>query len=455
MSKHISHVILLLLENRSFDHVLGCLKKTYPTLEGIDPATPAKNIYQGVDYFQGAGAARYLNFDPRHEYEHVMVQLSGGNGGFVQDFSQSYPKANRTDRAEVMKYHDLGELPALHALAQNFTVCDHWYSSVPGPTWCNRLFALSGTSLGRVAMAEGIMNLNVHWYDQPTLFDRLNEQQIPWKVYSGDAPLSLLFVHQWEPRNVARYRLMTEFYRDVASFKKDGDPIRQELPLFTFIEPSYCQPGANDAHPPHDILAADALVADVYNAIRANNDLWEQTLLVVGFDEHGGFFDHVTPPATVPPDYHQEEYSFDQFGVRVPVILVSPWVKDAVFPDTMDHTSLLKYLTGKWSLGPLGYRTQVAGTFDAAFVASVRQGVLPSIVSSRPLTPIPPPPQMDSLNTHSIALVALSHVLESMAEEDANVVAARARQVLSGPQSQIDAAFDRFESFLKARGSKS
>jgi phospholipase C len=453
MSKNISHVIHLLLENRSFDHVLGTLKKTYPTLDGIDPAAPAKNNYQGSDYLQSAGAARYLNFDPRHEYEHVMLQLSGRNGGFVQDFSQSYPKATPTDRAEVMNYHDLGKLPAIHELAQNFTICDHWFSSVPGPTWCNRLFALSGTSLGRVAMPEGIMNLNVHWYSQPTLFDRLNEQHISWKVYSGDAPLSLLFVHQWEPQNAARYRPMTEFYRDVASFKKEGDPTDQDLPLFTFIEPSYWQPGANDAHPPHDILAADALVRNVYNAIRTNNDLWEQTLLVIAFDEHGGFFDHVTPPATVPPDYHQDEYTFDQFGVRVPVILVSPWVNNAVFPDTMDHTSLLKYLTGKWSLGPLGYRTQVAATFDAAFVDSMRD-VLPPIVSPLPAPAIGRPPQMESLNSHSRAMVALSHVLESMAEEDANIVAARTRQVLSGPQSQIDAAFDRFEGFLRVRGNR-
>ena len=120
----------------------------------------------------------------------------------------------------------------------------------------------------------------------------------------------------------------------------------------------------------------------------------------------------------------------------------------------MDHTSLLKYLTGKWSLGPLGYRTQVAGTFDAAFVAAMRNDVLPSIVGSMPVPAMQRPPQMESLNTHSAAIVALSHVLESMAEEDANVVAARSRQVLSGPQSQIDAAIDRFESFLKVRGNK-
>jgi phospholipase C len=123
-----------------------------------------------------------------------------------------------------MKYRPLGGLPAIHALAGDFTICDHWYSSVPGPTWCNRLFALSGTSLGRVSMPNGIMNLNFHWYDQATIFDRLNEKAISWKVYFGDFPLSLLFTHQWEADNAARYRPMTEFFRDVARFGNDRKP---------------------------------------------------------------------------------------------------------------------------------------------------------------------------------------------------------------------------------------
>jgi phospholipase C len=190
----------------------------------------------------------------------------------VTDYAQSYPKAQPQDLVEVMKYRALDSLPAIHALARNFIICDHWYSSVPGPTWCNRLFALSGTSLGRVSMPEEIMNLNVHWYDQTTIFDRLNEKSVEWKVYFGDFPLSLLFVHQWEPRNALRYRVMTEFFRDAALY--DPDKVSKDgLPAFSFIEPSYCEPGANDAHPPHDMSAADALVASVYNVVRANEKL--------------------------------------------------------------------------------------------------------------------------------------------------------------------------------------
>jgi phospholipase C len=446
----ISRVILLLLENRSFDHVLGAFKKVYRNMEGIDEAHPNVSLDGAREVAQAPGAARVLNYDPRHEHEHVMAQLAGGNAGFVEDFARAYPKSAPADRDEVMKYFDVGELPAIHELARNYTICDHWFSSVPGPTWCNRLFALSGTSLGRVAMPAGAMNLNVHWYDQPTLFDRLNEQKISWKVYAGDFPLSLLFVHQWEPENSARYRTMTEFYRDAAGFSGKNS-LASDLPLFSFIEPSYFQPGANDAHPPHDIWAADALVASVYNVVRRNEALWSETLLVIAFDEHGGFYDHLTPPPAVAPDFHHEEYTFDQMGVRVPAILVSPWVGAGVFSDVMDHTGLLKYLTGMWSLGPLGHRTANAATFNAAILGSPRASAPGLIAGPGPIPPPRPAPQPESLGNHSNALVALSQVLESMAGEEASVVAARARQVLSGPQSQIDAAVDRVESFVRNR----
>src|SRR5262249_12997732 len=143
--------------------------------------------------------------------------------------------------------------------------------------------------------------------DQPTIFDRLNERNVSWAVYHGDTPLSLLLTHQWEPRNVACYRPMRHFFTDAAG-------PADEFPAFSFIEPAYLDPGANDDHPAHDVLAGEALIASVYNALRANEALWASSLLVVLFDEHGGFYDHVAPPVAVPPDHHQEEYSFDQLG---------------------------------------------------------------------------------------------------------------------------------------------
>jgi phospholipase C len=346
-----------------------------------------------------------------------------------------------------MSFHNEGTLPALHALASTFTICERWHSSVPGPTWVNRLFALSGTSLGRVKMPNGIMNLNLHWYDQPTLFDRLNEKSIDWRVYFGDTPLSLLFVHQWSPENAARHHHMMAFYQDAAG---DAD----KFPPFAFIEPAYLQPGANDAHPPHDIIPSDRLVASVYNAVRANEKLWNSTLLVVLFDEHGGFYDHVVPPAAVPPDHHNEEYDFKRYGVRVPAVLISPYTGNGVFSDLLDHTSLLRYAQEKWGLDDLGERTAKANSIQGAISLVAPRTDTPERIDLATIGSPNAPVAVDALSEHQSAIVAMSHTLESMTDEDPNVVAARSRHVLTGPQSQIDTAVDRIDSFINEQKAK-
>jgi phospholipase C len=450
----VRHVIVLVLENRSFDHMLGACQAVKSEIDGVPPeAAPRTNQFAGQTYEQEDGAVRVLVEDPRHETPHVLVQLkpdAGGNpnSGFVEDYATAYPMLKDDARHEVMRYHARGTLPALHTLAENFTVCDRWFSSVPGPTWTNRLFLMSGTSLGRVTMPGGLMDLNLHWYDQPTIFDRLNERSREWVVYHGDTPLSLLLTHQWEPENAGRYKQMRDFFTDVA------DPREGNFPAFAFIEPAYLEPGANDDHPSHDVLAGEALIASVYNALRANEALWNTTLLVILFDEHGGFYDHVATPAAIPPDHHQEEYTFDRLGVRVPALLVSPFAANAVFKQQLDHTSLLRYLIDKWLLGPLGERTAHAGSFADALHGPARADTPLSIAAvPAQLAPAAPPPRQP-LNDHQTALVALSHALESMAGEDPSVVAARSRQLLTGPQSQIDTAVDRVDAFLK-RGTSS
>jgi phospholipase C len=448
----IEHIILLILENRSFDHILGGT----PKMRARWPLS-GTNEYNGTVYPQSAGAARQVPSDPFHETTDVLIQLgvtgsAPQNGGFVLNYTQHYPRL--VDPSQVMRFHDDGTLPAIHTLASEFTICDRWHASVPGPTWVNRLFALSGTSLGRVKMPNGIMNLNLHWYDQPTIFDRLSEKSIDWRVYFGDTPLSLLFVHQWSPENAARYHHMMAFYQDAAG---DADA----FPSFAFIEPAYMQPGANDAHPPHDIIGSDVLVANVYNAIRANDKLWNSTLLVVLFDEHGGFYDHVVPLAAIPPDHHNEEYDFNRYGVRIPALLISPYVGKGVFPKTpddpngvLDHTSLLKYLQRKWGLGDLGERTANANTFESALSAADPRADTPERVKVATTSSPSPPVAVDALSEHQSAIVAMSHTLESLTDVDPNVVAARSRHVLTGPQSQIDTAVDRVDSFIDQQKAK-
>jgi hypothetical protein len=189
--------------------------------------------------------------------------------------------------------------------------------------------------------------------DQDTIFDRLTEKGIHWKVYFHDVPQSWVLKHQREPHNAARYFYIHQFFEDARG-------AAEEFPAFSFIEPDFMGINENDDHPPHDIMKAEKLIADVYNAIRGNEDLWKSTLLIVFYDEHGGFYDHVEPPSAVPPDEHREEYSFDRLGVRVPSLLVSPWVDRRVEAVQFDHTSVLKYLTEKWQLRPLPSRRVAA-----------------------------------------------------------------------------------------------
>src|ERR1700694_5709074 len=192
----IRHVVLLMLENHSFDQMLGCLKSINPDLDGVDPDHPRFNKDRnGRLFYQKETDEFQTRHDPNHELDHVAVQLKDGNSGFVLDFSQVYPWSKASERQEIMGYYGLGKLPALHALGRHFPVCDLWFSSLPGPTWPNRFFALSGTSSGQVLMPEGPLHPRldeVFVQDQTTLFDRLNQGRKSWRIYYYDFPSSLL-----------------------------------------------------------------------------------------------------------------------------------------------------------------------------------------------------------------------------------------------------------------------
>jgi phospholipase C len=366
MTDPFKHVVLLMLENHSFDQMLGCMQAVYPELDGVPPGPVARTNrdFRGQRYRQEPNDSLQVKPDPKHEHSNAVRQLAHGNGGFIQDYLDSYgDRAARDARRAIMGYFPRGFLPALHPLAEQFTVCDRWFASLPGPTWPNRLFALSGTSNGRVFMPEGDNHLSMLWTQtQDTIFDRLDEATPArsWRVYFYDFPASLLLRHQHRPEHLERYHRIDRFFADA---RGDADA----FPEFVFIEPKYFGVDQNDDHPPHNIMKAQKLIADVYNAIRSNRALWLSTLLVVVYDEHGGFYDHVEPPAAPPPDGHCEEYTFDRLGVRVPAVLVSPWLDARVSSTRFDHTSVLKYLIDKWQLGPLGARAAAANSIAAAF----------------------------------------------------------------------------------------
>src|SRR5258708_1145073 len=142
MADPIKHVVLLMLENHSFDQMLGALQEGYPDLDGVLPnAPPGVNLdMTGKPITQIETRGKQMHLDPKHEVENVAEQMQDANGSFVKNFQKKYgPKATE-DVAAIMSYYPLDFLPALHGLAREFTVCDRWYSSLPGPTWPNRVF---------------------------------------------------------------------------------------------------------------------------------------------------------------------------------------------------------------------------------------------------------------------------------------------------------------------------
>jgi phospholipase C len=421
----IKHVVLLLLENRSFDQMLGCFQELYPNLDGIDANAPARlNSDGATQYQQVPTKVEQMPVDPRHETVHVLNQLKDGNSGFVRDLAESYgATASADDRQLIMSYYPRMFLHALHRMARDFTICDRWFSSLPGPTWPNRFFAFSGTASGRVDMPDGIKHPDldnlIFRQHQTTLFDRLNEAGKSWKVYFYDFPSSLILTHQRELHNLVKYHKIDKFFQDSVPVKTDA------FPDFALIEPKYSGQDQNDDHPPHNIMKGEKLIADVYNALRSNEELWKSTLLVVLFDEHGGFYDHVSPPPAVPPDEHQEEYAFDRLGVRVPAVLVSPWVSKRVESTQFDHTSLLKYLVNKWGLEPLGDRTAAANSIGVAMTESQpREDTLPFIrISTSVVLPDRPDLEKEVNSNHQIALQAFAKFLRTeMGVEAAKVL---------------------------------
>ncbi len=437
----IEHVVVLMMENAAFDRMLGCMTAVHPGLEGVDPANPHTNPDpDGGAVAQAPTTSRNIDRDPHHYLPNGLAQLDGGtNQGFVADFARTYPNSTAAERREIMAYYPRGFLPALHTLAEHFVVCDHWFSSLPGPTWINRLFAHAGSSLGHVSEPGGLFSSRLHLYDERTLYDELHDAAVSWRIYFGDVPQSLVLTHQFA--HLGSYRRFAHWREDVAT----GD-----LPAYSFIEPTYFGPNENDQHPPHDVQRGDALIAEVYNTLRANPALFARTLLIVLYDEHGGFFDHVVPPHTVAPDGHTEHYSFDRLGFRVPAVLVSPLLDPGVVSTVFDHTSLLRLASGLWEgVQALGRRAAQANDPLAALTwRSTPRAYLPEA----PLAPdVQDARRTDRLEGFKSSLFGFSHHLERLIEHPGKRggLMARAHEALDDAWSQAKLATDRLDTLFE------
>jgi phospholipase C len=374
----------------------------------------------------------------------------------VDAFLNSHPNGNPS---EIMAYYDSGTLPALENLAMSFVICDRWFSSVPGPTWPNRFFVNSGTSLGHIDMPSMVQfDPAIHLYDQPTVFERISEAGKRWLIYFQDFAQTTLMTKQLQ--YAANYRYMLSFEADCKN--------EASFPDYVFIEPKYFWPGQNDQHPTSDIRRGDALIARVYNAIRQNDSLWNSTLLVVLYDEHGGFFDHVDPrdppylAKAIPPDGNVTPagFAFNLLGLRVPALLISPWLDPGVLHGIYDHTSLLKYLTAKWGLGALGNRTPTANSFEDELVWRASPRTDAPATLTVPL--IPEDPKPTDLSEHQQALVSYSRYLESKlaaaapegpARQDVLAqIGSRLLQTVEDVTRHGDVAAERLRLYLNSQG---
>ncbi len=323
----VDHVIVIMMENRSFDHYLGSLQMEGMPVDGLsgDEVNPdLSGQDQPVFHLDETCQA-----DPPHGWSSSHQQFNeGANDGFVE---QHESRVGSTQGSWVMGYYTREDLPTHYALADGFCVPDRFFCSVMSSTWPNRFYGHSGTSLG--VKSNKLPDGGNGIYDQKTIYQALEEEGLGWRYFYVDMPFIGLLHDHWDGDRIDE---IEEFFWRVEA----GD-----LPEFTWIDPGF---GWNDDHPPHHIAAGQMFLALVVEAI-ARSPLWERCLIVITYDEHGGFFDHVPPPKV--EDDHADE-GFDQLGFRVPALVVGPWVKQGVESTVFDNTSVLAYCCERFGLEP-------------------------------------------------------------------------------------------------------
>lgn len=404
----VDHVFVLMLENRSFDHLLG-----FCGITGTDAVTgqPTKvdglsgtesNSHAGQVYTVSQPADQTLAVDPGHEFPDVVEQLAGtaavytpggaypqiNNSGFVSNYAfSSSPKEGNApgDFGAIMRCYSPAQLPVLNALAREFGVCDRWFSSLPGPTWPNRFFAHAASSAGldTSPTSEQMVTWELTGLSFPrgTIFDALDAAPalggFSYRIFSGRSGFEAT-------APVASMPIVTAL-QGISKFGIDGIDAfcaRVQYPVYpwayTFIEPEYGDvmsgtfQGGNSQHPMDGVTPGEALIKQVYEAIR-KSPRWNNSLLIITWDEHGGFYDHVPPPPAVAPGdtlpkqgLNVYGFTFLQYGVRVPAVIVSPLIPRNVIDHRLyDHSSIPATLGKLFGTTPLTARDRQANDVTA------------------------------------------------------------------------------------------
>jgi phospholipase C len=385
----VKHIVVLMMENRSFDHMLGYLTndetEPMPEVNGLartesnpDPDGNQITVHAfdaDAHTVQRPGEALQKKLDPDHSKGQVAKQLgrlrpdgTTPNDGFVRSFVETRKPADHVGKdlwGVPMGYYTAKDLPTYDHLARTFCVCDAWHSSVPGDTWPNRLFSVAGHEGPRVELGGGIGPFQAlkgaPIFDVKAFTRQLHDHQ--WRWYSHDpATLRAVDSHYrdlldikrdnftWYDRK--RISLITQV-AEAAIVARDSfldDAAKGELRDVSWVDPNFIDlnvldPNSNDDHPPSDIRAGQAFVLELYEALR-RSPVWNDTVLVIVYDEHGGFYDHQSPPEV------NDDTGFATLGVRVPALVVGPRVKQHVSHELFQHTSLIKTILTRFADDP-------------------------------------------------------------------------------------------------------
>lgn len=464
------NIFVLMLENHSFDHLLGMSQIT-----GRDAVTGAQTAVNGltneVNHFDrttypvSSPAVDPMTTDPGHEFLDTLEQLAGpgvqnpfpngpypaiDSSGFVANYATTTsegPAPGPAHRGDVMAACDSrAQVPALYSLAREFAVCDNWFSSMPGPTWPNRFFAM-GASSGGLDDSPSTLQM-IGWQAEGfklphgSIFDLLRVTGHPWRIYSDKSDSFSTNPSMSGGMFPIASFLHNVHHSEINDFKNLGTDLRSPYPYrYTWIEPNYgdvvsgSYRGGSSQHPMDSLAAGDALIAATYEAIR-NSPVWETSLLVVVYDEHGGFYDHVAPPPAPSPDdssggrLNRHGFDFTQLGVRVPAVVVSPRVPANTVDHTVyDHTSILKTVEEVVGVGSLTERDKAAQHLLHLLSLETPRTDCPTSIgvtnSKRPPgggETLDHAPLPDAGNVHGFLMTALKHELSLLPPDD---VAAR------------------------------
>jgi len=351
----IEHIVVLMMENHSFDNFFGMLGRGDGFTLGADGLPTAANPYPNgqIQHAFRMPTTCQLSSQPSQEWSASHNSYdNGAMDGFVR--TPVGPGSSQINGGVTMGYWTGVDLPFTYSLAKTFPIGDRWFCSLLGQTFPNRRYLIAGTSAG-MTDDTGVSDLSLVVPAAGTLFNLLDGHGISWENYvatypSGATP-ELYPVNDALPE-AFHHKALEDFFTDAAA---------GTLPAFSFLDPNYFTQSQEN---PQNIVVGEALLARVVHAVGAS-PLWPQTMLAVMYDEHGGYYDHVPPPAAIPPDdipplVDPGESAYDGFaryGFRVPSVVVSPYARrNHVSHVVRDHTSVLAMVERKWNLPALTYR---------------------------------------------------------------------------------------------------